>query len=248
MSSNKKQFVLLGIAAGLFAAVMIAGVVGNMARGNYLAGPAVGLSLVFAGLLIWLGIWLNQRRIQIMFRRPTPDRLIEHYHAALLHARARKIPHADAAAAHLGALAATVYGQFDRAREELDGVDWDAAPAMYRGHRLHMLALIVLLEKHDNAEAVRLANEALALEQTDPAGGLPTLHSAILVAAGEGDVDAIKRIQRAANRNIGAIPAVCAWALSLYCGRNGQPSEAAGYRARALEAAPHFVGLGSPGA
>src|ERR1700691_2529378 len=105
-----------------------------------------------------------------MFRNPTPDRLIENYHATLLNARARKIPHADAAAAHLSALAATVYGQYDRAREELAAVDWDQAPAMYRGHRLHMLALIALLEKRDAAAALQLAAEAQALERTDPAG------------------------------------------------------------------------------
>ena len=97
---------------------------------------------------------------------------------------ASKIAHADAAAAHLSALAATIYGQFDRAREELAAVDWDKTPAMYRGHRLHVLALIALLEKQDAAEALRLAAEARALEQTDPAGSLPILHDAILVAAG----------------------------------------------------------------
>ena len=126
MSSNKKQFALIVIAGGLFAAVMITGVVANVVRGNYLAVPLVwfgaGARHVAA---IWLGIWVNRRRIQIMFRNPTPDKLIQNYHATLLRARARKIPHADAAAAQLSALAATVYGQFDWAREELAAVEWE---------------------------------------------------------------------------------------------------------------------------
>jgi len=246
MASSKKQLTLFAIAAVLFAALMLAGVVGNVVRGNFLAIPVICSALVLAGLLIWLGVKVNQRRIQIMYRRPTPDRLIEHYHATLLQARARKIPHADAVAAHLSALAAVVYGQFDRAREELATVDWDQTPAMYRGHRLHMLALIALLEKQDQAAALQLAAEAQALEQTDPAGGLPALHDAILVAAGEGDAETIKRVQHVSGRAVGALPALSAWALSLYLERNGQEKEAGPYRERALEAAPHFVALSQP--
>lgn len=243
MSSNQKQFVLLGAAGGLFAAIMLTGVLGNVVHGNYRAIPLVLCILVLAGLVIWIGVWLNRQRIQLMFRKPTPDQLIGHYHATLLQARARKIPHAEAAAAHLSALAAVIYGQYDRAREELDGVEWEKETPVYRGHRLHMLALIELLENRDAATALRLASEARALESTDTAGGLPILDGAILVAAGEGDSAAIKRIQKAAARSVGAMPALCAWALSLYCERNGQAAEAEIYRKRALEAAPHFAAL-----
>ncbi len=243
MSSSKKQWILFATAGGLFAALILTGIVGNVVRGNFMAIPVVGAALLLAIGVIWLGIWLNQRRIQIMFRSPTPDKLVANYHATLLQARARKIPHADAAAAHLSALACTVYGQFDRAREELDAVDWDNAPAMYRGHRLHMLALIALLEKHDKTGALRLAAEAQALERTDPAGSLPILHDAILLAAQECDDDTVGRVKRAADRKAGALPALSAWALSLHFDRTGQAPEAAKYRERVRAAAPNFVGL-----
>lgn len=200
MTKSGKQFLLMGVAAAMFAAVMLTGIVGNAVRGNYTAIPVVCSALLLALATVWLGIWLNQRRIQIMFRNPTPDRLIENYHATLLHARARKIANADAVAAHLSALAATIYGQFDRAREELAKVDWAKVPAMYQGHRLHVLALIALLEKHDNGEALRLAAEARGLERGDPAGSLPILHDAILVAAGESDDASVQRTERAAAR------------------------------------------------
>ncbi len=233
MSSNTKQFTLIGIAAGLFASILIAGLAGNVARGNYLAVPAIGGALVFAAGAVWLGVWLNQRRIQLMFRRPTPDRLLEHYHAALIQARARKIPHADAATAQLCALAATVYGQYDLARQELAAADWDSAPTMYQGHRRDLLALIALLGKADVATARELA-------MTVPPEKPPILHNAVLVAIGEADAGAILRVERAAARNMGAIPAVCAWALSLYAERSGQADAAERYRVRAREAAPHF--------
>ena len=236
----------MGVAAAMFAAVMLTGIVGNAVRGNYTAIPVVCSALLLALATVWLGIWLNQRRIQIMFRNPTPDRLIENYHATLLHARARKIANADAVAAHLSALAATIYGQFDRAREELAKVDWAKVPAMYQGHRLHVLALIALLEKHDNGEALRLAAEARGLERGDPAGSLPILHDAILVAAGESDDASVQRTERAAARKGGALPAICAWALSLRADREGRADQAAVYREKVRTAAPYFVGLNSP--
>ena len=229
---------------------MLAGVAGNVVRGNFMAIPLVLSALVLGVAVIWLGIWLNQRRIQIMFRQPTPERLIENYRATLLHARARKIPNAEAVASYLSALAATIYGQFDRAREELALVDWAKVPPMYQGHRLHLLALIALLEKRDTSGARQLAAEARELEKTDAAGGLPVLDGAILVAIGENDNDdndgnaALQRTRRAANRGVGAMPALCAWALSLHFERSEQPAEAARYRERAREAAPHFIGLG----
>jgi len=252
MPPGKKQLVLAGVAAGLFMCVTLTGIAVNVGRGNYIAIPLVLLALVLAILSIWLGIWLNRRRIQMMFRHPTPDRLIEHYHATLLQARARRIPDAEAAAACPSALAAAVYGQFDRAREELAAVDWEKSPVMYRVHRLDLLALIALLEKKDSATAMRLAKEAEdlarteALAQSGRPGGLPILHHAILVAAGDSGVESVERTQRAVGKNTGAIPALCAWAMSLYFDRSGQAAEAARYRSRAKEAAPHFVGSGSP--
>jgi hypothetical protein len=105
------------------------------------------------------------------------------------------------------------------------------------------LALIALLEKQDTAGALRLAEEAQALERTDPAGGLQVLHDAILVAAGESDAESVKRCQKTADRGAGAMPALCAWALSLYLERDGQSKDAERYRERVRETAPRFIGL-----
>jgi len=106
------------------------------------------------------------------------------------------------------------------------------------------LALVALLEKQDPAEARRLAAEARELEKTDAAGGLPVLDGAIRVATGEGDEETIGRTRRTAGRGVGAMPAVCAWALSRYFENAGQAAEAARYRDRARDAAPYFFGLG----
>lgn len=235
MSSSKKQVIALAILGGVFAAMLVTGLAGSAARGNYIGIGIAVLLLVFTVSAIWVSIWFNQRRIQNMFRQGTPERLIEHYHASLLRAQARKIPNADAATAELAALAVVVYGQYDRAREELEKANWGQASALYRARRLDILALIALLEKRDNATAVRLAHEAREIEAA------PTpLRDAVLIAAGEGDEESLKRAQKMAGRTAGALAALSAWALSLYCARNGQDSEAQRYLKAANQAAPHF--------
>jgi hypothetical protein len=235
MSGNQKQTIALAILGGVFAAMLVAGLAGSAARGNYIGIAIAVLVLAFTVTAIWVSIWFNQRRIQNMFRQPGPERLLEHYHASLLRARARRIPNADAAAADLAALAAAVYGQYDLAREELGRANWGQASALYRARRLDVLALIALLEERDGAGAIRLVHEAQELEPS------PTpLRDAILIAAGEGNEESLKRAQKVAGRSAGALAAVSAWALSLYCARNGQESDAQRYLKAANQAAPHF--------
>ena len=243
MASGKKQLTLIAITALLFTAVMVTGVAGNVARGNYLAIPVILSALVVTFGAIWLAFWINQQRVRMMFRDKTPDRVIANYHATLFRAKARGIANADAATAHLCALAATIYGQFDRAREELAKVDWDAAPAMYQAQRLHVLALIALLEKQDADKALEMAAKATALGKTDPAAALPLLHDAIEVAAGAGDEPALKRTEEGARRKAGPMPAICDWALWLHFYRLGQSTDADRYREQLRAAAPYFVGL-----
>jgi hypothetical protein len=238
MSAGNKQMIALSIVGGVFVAMLVAGIAGNVVRGNYIAIPIAFLVLAFAIAAIWASIWFNQRRIQNMFRQPTPDRLIEHYHSSQLRAQARKIPNSDAAAADLAALAATVYGQFDRAREELAKANWEQASAMYRARRLDTLAVIALLEDEDKDEAIRLTDEARAVEPTTT-----SLRDAVEIAVGRGDEESLKRAQRSARRGAGAIAALNAWALSLYCGRNGQEAEAERYLKLAQGAAPHLAVL-----
>lgn len=244
MTAAKKQFTLMGIAAALFTAVMVIGLAGNMARGSYLALPIVGGVLVLALLAGWVGIWANQRRVQMMFRKPTPDQLIENYHASMLKARARRIPHAEEACAWLSGLAAAMYGQFDRAREELNAVDWDQATAAYRADRDCVLALAALLETRDREAALRILSGAEGATPTNQPPGL--LWTALRVAAGEADGAAIERAQKGAERAPGAIPALCAWGMALECQRRGQSKEAKHYIALIRKAAPHFVGITNP--
>src|SRR5580700_7475944 len=137
MPGGTKNFVSLAVVAGLFLAIMTAGVIGSVRNGNF-----VVVAIVFTALAICvLALMLNHYRVRMLLRDRTPDRIIAHYHRSV-----RRIPHANAAAAYLSALAAAFYGQFDRARSELDAVQWDATTPVYRGHRMYVLAVLALME------------------------------------------------------------------------------------------------------
>ena len=95
------------IVAGLFVALMLTGLVGNVRAGNYVAIPIVFTALSICGL----AIAAKHFQVRLLLRDKTPDRIIAHYHQG-----ARRIPQGPAAAAYLSAVAAAFFGEFDRAR------------------------------------------------------------------------------------------------------------------------------------
>src|SRR5438309_183925 len=117
---------------------MLTALVVNIRHGDYVAIPIVFTALAICGLALSVRYF----QIRMMLRDKKPDRIIAHYHSSV-----RRIPHARAAAAYLSALAATFFGEFDRAREELEAVDWNQTPPMYQGHRKYALSVLALLEE-----------------------------------------------------------------------------------------------------
>ena len=205
------------------------GVVGSVRNGN-----TVVIAIVFTALGICvLALMLNHYRIRMLFRDNTPDSIIAHYHRSV-----RRIPHANAAAAYLSALAAAFFGQYDRARKELDAVDWDQTTQIYRGHRLYVLAALALLEETDYPKALRLARQAKDLESRDEGGGLPALDDAIHAVAEGPTPEMIARLEKVAKRQNGLMPGMCAWALALHYKRVGEPDKAADFKEMLRMAVP----------
>ncbi len=202
---------------------MITGLIGNVRAGNYVAIPMVFTALAICGL----AIATKHYQVQYMLRDATPDRIIEHYHHG-----SRRLPQGKAAAAYLSGLAATFFGQFDRAREELQKVDWSQASAMYRGHRLYVLALLAVLEETDYAKAIRLADEALELEKQERAGGLQVLDDVVRLVAGPGEPaeELLKRVDFTARKRRGLMPGMCAWALGVHYKRRNEPEKSEEYK------------------
>jgi len=218
------------VVAVLFAGIITYGLVGSIRAGNY-----VTITVVFTGLsLCGIVIWLNHFRTRLFLREKTPDRIIAYYHKSI-----RRIPHANAAAAYLAALAAAFFGYFDRARAELEQVDWTATTPMYRGHRLYVLAFIALLEETDYPKAVRLADEAELLESKDSAGGLAVLDGVIRLVADGPTPERIALLDRVAKRQHGLMPGMCAWALAVHYMRTNESDKAADCKELLRLAVPH---------
>ena len=222
------------VVGGLFVALMLTGLVGNVRQGNYVAIPIVFTALAICGL----AIAAKHFQVRLMLRDTTPDRIIAHYHQGV-----RRIPHADAADAWLSALAAAFFGEFDRARAELQAVDWRKTTPMYQGHRMYVLAVLALLEETDYPKALRLADEGQELEKQDPAGGLQLLDDVIRLVAGTPADDVIPRLEKTAKKQHGLMPGMCAWALAVYYKRNGQPEKAADFKELLRLSVPHCIAM-----
>ncbi|MDP9171324.1 MAG: hypothetical protein M3N54_11955 [Acidobacteriota bacterium] len=233
--SNKRNLFSLAVVGGVFLTIILAGVIGNVRTGNYIVLPIVFTAFGVCGLAIWLGHF----RVRVLLRDRTPDRIIAHYHRSV-----RRIPHADAAAAYLSALAATFFGEFDRARKELELVDWSAAPPMYQGHRLYVLATIALLEDNDYPKSLQLARAARRLEEAEKGGGLQLIDDIIhLVADGSAEPATIARLDATARKQQGLMPGMCAWALALHYKRSNQPDLAGEYKQLLRLAVPYCAAL-----
>ena len=225
----KRNFLSLAIVAGVFLAVILIGVIGNIRSGNYVVLPIVFTALGLCGMAVWFGHF----RVRILLRDRTPDRIIAHYHRSV-----RRIPHADAAAAYLSAMAAAFFGDFDRARIELDAVDWSAAPQSYQGHKLYVMAVLAILEETDYPKALRLADEARACD-----GGLQLMDDIVRLVADGATPEILARLDRNARKQHGLMPGMSAWALALHYKRLNQTDRAAEYKVMLRLAVPHCAPL-----
>jgi hypothetical protein len=236
MQSHKKNLISLLVVTTLFVAIITVGFVGNIRTGNYVVIPIAFTAIAICGGAVWLAHY----RVRVMLRDRTPDRIIAHYHGSV-----RRIEHADAVAAYLSGLAATFFGEFDRAGQELDAVDWDKLPPMYRGHRLYVLATLALLEETDYPKALRLAAQAKELESQSPGGGLVLLDDVIHLVAEGATPEIMARLERAANKQHGLVPGMCAWALAVHYKRTNEPDKASDYKVLLKLAIPHCAPLKS---
>jgi len=105
---------------------LIAGLVAALRRGDYIPVVAVSVGLVFAVL----SILRARRKTRLLFKDSSPDRAIAFYHSSM-----KRMPNGKAMAAYQSAYAAVLYGQFDRAREELAAVNWATQPTDVSGIR-----------------------------------------------------------------------------------------------------------------
>jgi len=231
--------VIIGV-GGLLLVGMTFGLISGLHRGDYPPVIALVVGVTFATFAVLRG----RRKALALFRETTPDRAIAFYHSSF-----KRAPKGKPLAAHSSAYAAVLYGDFDRAREELSTVNWAALPPMYQGFEAHIHSLLAIFQAKDYSKALLLAEEARDLtEASKKLPGVATSRAAFdgLVAVcevlgGKHDPELLTRLDGASRGLPGVAPAIPSWALATYYVGAGQPETAERYWAIVKRLLPHGI-------
>jgi tetratricopeptide (TPR) repeat protein len=238
VNANAKHLLRSWGVAVFFGGLCIFGLIAGLVRGDY--KPVAFLSVGFC--VVALNIYLARRRAIRLFQEPTVDRAIAYYHNS-----ARRVPNGKAMAAYLSGFAAVLYGQFDRARDELASVNWTSLPPLYQGFEAYVHSLLAIFERGDYTRALLLAKEALDFCTVSEAfPGSKTSRAALdanvavcELLAGRSDSALLDRLDRAVKELPGVSPAIPAWALATYNKKLGHDTAAAEYMAVVQRLVPH---------
>lgn len=235
-----KWWAVILAAGGLLLVGMTFGVIGGLRRGEYTPVVALAIGVAFAAFSVLRG----RRKALALFRETTPDRAIAFYHRAF-----KRAPNGKALAAHSSAYAAVLYGEFDRAREELGSLNWDALPPMYQGFEAHIHSLLAIFQAKDYLKALLLAEEARDL--TEASKSLPGVatsreaHDANVaiceLLTGKRDPELLSQLDRACKNLPGVAPAIPSWALATYYAKSGQSEAAKRYSSIVRRLLPHSI-------
>jgi hypothetical protein len=238
VNANAKHLLKWWGVAVFFGGLCIFGLIAGLVRGDY--KPVAFISIALC--VVALNIYFARRRALRLFQEPSPDRAIAYYHAS-----ARRVPNGKAMAAYLSGFAAVLYGQFDRAREELAAVNWTSLPPLYQGFEAYIHSLLAIFERGDYTRALVLAQEArdfCTVSEAFP--GSKTSRAALdanvavcELLAGRSDSAVLDRLNRAVKDLPGVSPAIPAWALATYNKKLGQDAVAAEYMAVVQRLVPH---------
>ena len=207
-----------------FGGLTLFGLIASILRGEYRIPSVVALVL----LLVLGQVWFTKRKVAALFRNPTAEQAVAYYRGTV-----SKLPNGRAFSAYMSGLALALYGEFDKARDELSQVSWSGLPPMYEGFRTHVLTVIAILQEKNCQKASELAAETRDLCSTDPA-----------VPGGNQSRDAsLSRLDNAVRSLPDLAKLIPAWALARYYSAQGDAQRAATYSAVVKKIAPHCAPL-----
>lgn len=224
---------------------LFVGMISGLNRKDYT--PFIAVTVGFT--VVSITFFRARRKAQLLFKDSTPDRAIAFYHSSM-----KRIPNGKAMAAYQSAFAAVLYGQFDRAREELATVNWANLPPMYQGFETYIHSLLAIFEAKDYGRALSLAEEARDLcTVSDRFPGtqksrvaLDTNVAICQMLAGKSDSAVVGRVEKAAGELSGVASAIPSWALAVHHTRSGDISAAERYLAVVKRLLPHDTPLNDP--
>ena len=221
----------------LFAIIVV------LRRGEYATGAVVSLVAIAGPLGVFL---LARRKALLVFKYPTPDRAI-----ALYHGFKPRSQDSVALMADNSAFALALYGEFDRAREELASINWSALPPIYQGYEAYIHSLLAIFEAGDYSRAFTFAKEARDLcDVSDKFPGVKKSRVALdanvavceLLAGNNASV-LLTQLDSASRELPGVSAAIPAWALAAHHTRAGEFVEARRYAAIVTRLVPHCTPL-----
>jgi len=242
MRENTLHLLRLWIPSAAIVVLVGAGFVYNLVQGDSTAYYAIGTTAcLFAGIVLW-----TRRRVKAVFAEPTADKAIAFYRRQM-----EQMPEGKAMVAYHCALAAALYGDFDRAREELCRVNWSSLPPMYQGYESHIHSLFALFETHDYQKALEFAQEALdlcavpsALPGADTAQRALSAHASVCrILLGIPTSQDRAELELAVDKLPGIGPAIPAWALAAHYHSAGDDGVAGKYMAISRRLLPNSPGL-----
>lgn len=239
MRTNTRYLLSMWGVVAVLCGLVGAGFLYNLRNGeDWIVTAAVAAMLCLLAIVI---VW-TRLKIRKLFTEPTPDRAI-----AFFRRNSARQPNAKAMAAYLCANAAVVYGDFDRARQELCAVNWSTLPPWFQCFESHIHCLFALFESKDYARALEFAQEAVELCAVPSAfPGARTSQRALsahvaicrLLLGGAGP-EALAELEKAVARFRGISAANPAWALAVHHHHAGNEDRAAKYMAIARRLVPH---------
>ena len=116
MKANTKHLLKLYAIVPFACAYLLFATIVLLRRGEH--APVIAFAALIAIVGPLFVLWVRRKAL-LVFKHPTPDRAIALYHGFRFRA-----PHSKALLIYNSAFAAVLYGEFDRAREELASINW----------------------------------------------------------------------------------------------------------------------------
>ena len=243
VNANTKHLLKLYAIVPFGGAYLLFVIIVLLRRGEYT--PVIVFAALIAIVAPLFVLWVRRKAL-LAFRYPTPDRAI-----ALYHGFESRAPHSKALLAYSSAFAAALYGEFDRAREELASINWSILPPMYQGYEIYIHSLLAMFEACDYSRALTLAKQARDLcDVSDKFPGAKKSRvgfeanvAVCELLAGDNGSELLLHLDRASRELPGVTAAIPAWALAVHHTRAGQPAEARKYAAVVTRLVPHCTPL-----
>ena len=248
MNGNVLYLLRMWILAIVLLAFLIFSAISAVLRGDGIEVCALAFGALLVGSTMW---WARRQRLAV-YRETTPDRAFNFY-ANL--AKRQKGNTNRALMVYSAAYAAILYGQFDRAREAMESVDWLSLPPVFRSYQAILQALLSLFEEHDPRSALQWMQRAESLAEVPgvfPGAKTAKLARASIAAAcriqlNEFEPTDIEKLEEAVRRLSGIGPALSAWALAAHYERIADSARSVECRNLVKRLTPHCVSLaGSP--